>query len=811
MTGADGVVMTGADGVVMTGADGVVMTDADGFNLTGVQGVVMTGADGFTYTGPEGVVMTGADQAGLQGFDPELAMLLSNLPDTSVINVAVIYHSVPAQADFDFLRSQGVIGGTVFHSLPIAVIDATKQQIAAISTQPNVRSIYSNKTIGFLTHQTRVLTGQSKAVVDPVLTSHNGGTPLSGHGVTVAVLDTGIDATHPDLPFGTQVAQNVIVADFQGTSAGFLYPTTTSGVANTDLVMGHGTLVAGIVAGTGAASANYYGGMAPGARVLGISAGTASLFFVLSGFDYILSHQSAQNIRVVNCSFGINGVFDAHDPINVATKILHDAGITVVFSAGNNGAAPNSLNPYSVAPWVIGTGSANKAGKLSTFSSRGAPAYGAFHPTLVAPGENVVSARATGVNFVAATGLATGLASTTNDLTNIPAQYLARYTMSSGTSFAAPHVAGTIALMLEANPSLTPDQVKTILQETASPMLGYSTYEVGAGYLNTYAAAQKAAFGTPYGAFRGQLASSNFGTSHDPVVSFNGQAAPLSTSVVNFQIPAGTLFATLEVGWTTWSIFNPLSITISNGAGPIASVPPTLLAGQGFRKLGISLTDPVPGAWSISVSNASLPLTGSVQKFDGAIETFHANYSGVSDIAGLASADQAAIQAALRTGTVPAAGNGFGISQPCSRLDLARALFLGAGMQAPQYLPYSPTFVDVAADFNQVFVESVVNSPLGNLMGATGPYFNPQAPADRLTSAIGAVRALGLDQTAQSTTANPGIADWNSIPAAYRGYAALAVTRNLMKLDSASNFRPADSITRSELAATAVALQQASR
>ena len=809
--GGQGVVMTGADGIFMTGDEGVVMTGADGFSLTGVQGVVMTGADAFTYTDPEGVVMTGADQAGLQGFDPELAMLLSKLPDTSAINVAVIYHSMPTAQDLDFLSSKGVIGGTVYHNLPIVMINATRQQIAAISTSPNVRSIYSNKTIGFLTHQTRVLTGQSKVASDPVLTSNNGGVPLSGSGVTVAVLDTGIDATHPDLPFGTRVAQNVIVADFQGTSPGFLFPTTTTGVANTDLVMGHGTLVAGIVAGTGAASGNYYGGMAPGARVLGISAGSASLFFVLSGFDYILSHQFDQNIRAVNCSFGITGVFDANDPINIATKVLHDAGIAVVFSAGNNGTSPNSLNPYSVAPWVIGVGSANKQGQLSTFSSRGAPAYGAFHPTLVAPGENVVSARATGVNFVAATGLATGLASAANDLTNIPSQYLAHYTMSSGTSFAAPHVAGTIALMLEANPGLTPDQIKTMLQETASPMLGYSNYEVGAGYLNTYAAVQMAALGTPYGQFRAQLPSSNFNISHDPVVSFNGQAAPLSTSVVHFQIPTGTLFASIEVAWTTWSITNPLSVTISDGNSSIASVPPSLLAGQGFKKMGISLTDPAPGNWSISVFNSSLPLVGSVQKFNGAIETFHANYSGVSDIAGLAPADQAAIQTALRTGTVPAAGSSFGASQPCSRLDLARALFLGAGMRVPQYLPYVPTFLDDPTDFNQVFIESVVNSPLGNLMGATGSNFNPQAPADRLTTAIGVVRALGLDQIAQSTTTNPGIADWNSIPASYQGYAAVAVTHNLMKLDSANNFRPANSITRAELAGTAVALQQASR
>src|SRR5262249_23648541 len=215
---------------------------------------------------------------------------------------------------------------------------------------------------------------------------------------------------------------------------------------------------------------------------------------------------------------------------------------------------------------------------------------------------------------------------------------------------------------------------------------------------------------------------------------------------------------------------------------------------------------------SISVSNLSLPLVGNVQKFNGAIETFHANYSGVSDTSNVPAADRVAIQNALRTGTVPGAGGStFGISLPCSRLDLARALMLASGAQVPQYLPDSPTFLDVPGDANQVFVESVANSPLGNLMGAIGPYFSPQAPADRLTAAIGAVKALGLDETAQSTTTNPGIADWNSIPSSYRGYASVAVSRNLMRLDSQGNFRPVDSITRAELAATAMTLQQAQR
>ena len=279
---------------------------------------------------------------------------------------------MPTAQDFDALRSTGIFGGTIFNNLPIVLINATKYQIEAISKLPSVRTIYSNKTFEFFTHDSRILTGQSKVTTDATLTRRNAGMPLSGQGVTVAVLDTGIDATHPDLAFGSQVIQNVRVADLQGSSPAFSYPQIVEGLNDTDVAMGHGTFVAGVIAGSGSSSGGYYGGIAPGAKVLGVSCGDASLFYVLSGMDYILSHRAEQNIRVVNCSFGISGVFDANDPVNIATRIMHDAGISVVFSAGNRGEQPNSLNPYSVASWVIGVGSVNKSGSFRA-SRREAP------------------------------------------------------------------------------------------------------------------------------------------------------------------------------------------------------------------------------------------------------------------------------------------------------------------------------------------------------------------------------------------------------------------------------------------------------
>jgi serine protease AprX len=811
LAGADGVMLEGADSVMLTGAEGVMLAGADGVMLEGADCVQLVGADALTYTGVDEVVPGSGVSTGIRSVDAELAWLLNTLPDSSAVNVFLVFHRMPAASDFDSIRAAGIFGGTIFNNLPMVLVNATKSQVTALSTLPSVRTIYSNKTFEFFTHDTRILTGETKVTADRRLTQRNGGMPLSGQGVTVAVLDTGIDATHPDLGYGSQVIQNVRVADLQGSSPTFLYPQIVEGLNNSDPVMGHGTFVAGVIAGTGSASGGYYGGMAPGARLLGISGGDASLFFVLSGMDYILSHRADMNVRVVNCSFGIAGLFDSNDPVNIATKILHDAGISVVFSAGNRGDQPNSLNPYSVAPWVLGVGSVNKSGSLSSFSSRGAAGYGLYHPTLVAPGESVVSARASGVNVVGTSGLSAGLASPDNDVQVVPSAYLPRYTCSSGTSFAAPQVAGTIALMLQANPRLTVDQISQILQRTATPMLAYSRYEVGAGNLNTYAAVRQAAFGASYGAFRTNLSDSGVSYTREHLSGSTGTVAPGSSYSTSFNVPADALFATVEVAWLqNGSAVNLIASTLSGPSYTTTLPSPGLLGLAALKKTGVTLTDPSPGLWTINITNNTADPTGTAQQVVIAVEVFRARYS-LTGLNQLSSIDRAAATRALRTGLMSPLSGDFAANSYATRLDLARALTLGAGARVPQYLPDSPSFSDAPRDFSAVFIESVSHSPFGDLMGTTGSVFNPQARIDRTSVAMALVKTLGLDQEAQAAAVtNPGLADWNLIPAQARGYVSVAISHNLMRAPS-GYFRPMDSITRLGLAATAVALQQATR
>ena len=221
------------------------------------------------------------------------------------------------------------------------------------------------------------------------------------------------------------------------------------------------------------------------------AAGRGRISDVISALDYLVSHKDTLNIRVVNMSIA-TGVYESYDtdPLTLAAKHAVEAGIVVVAAAGNRGRNPNGHDAYGGvtapgnAPWVLTVGASSHMGTTSrgddtmaVFSSRGPGAVdNGAKPDVVAPGVGIESLSDPDSAFYTSKSkyLLNGTVSTS---------YLP-YLSLSGTSMASPVVSGTIALMLQANPALTPNQVKAILQYTSQIYADYDPLTQGAGFVN---------------------------------------------------------------------------------------------------------------------------------------------------------------------------------------------------------------------------------------------------------------------------------------------------------------------------------------
>ncbi|HVQ40363.1 MAG TPA: S8 family serine peptidase [Pyrinomonadaceae bacterium] len=471
--------------------------------------------------------------------DPLLATHFNTSSLGATVPVVITYKTRPSATEFGRLQSIGINKGFALRKLPMVIAPMNAAQLVSVQTQPGVRSIWANRIMKTFTNESRRFIGVPQLRADVEATRANQGNPgmaISGKGIGIGYIDTGIDATHADLKFGSKTVQNVIQPMSEATVGdgglaigiginifdilydnGFYAPTYLEDQQHSDVESGHGTHGAACAAGTGASSGGFYGGVAPGANLIGVNSGNElglPLVAILGAYDYLLVNQFRYNIRVVNNSWGSSlspdGI-DPDNPINVATRNAHDSNMVVVFAAGNGidsvGDAPNAINPYSTMPWTISVAAGYKRGlgQPTTFSSRGEnngdgtdvagmPADPAARPNLrpdiTAPGLDIKSARMKGpglTNTIGAIPLFVGA----NDLWTIPPAFLPFYTTSQGTSFACPHISGVVALMLEANPLLTPDQVVTILRETANPM-PYEPRVVGAGYVDARNAVRRA-------------------------------------------------------------------------------------------------------------------------------------------------------------------------------------------------------------------------------------------------------------------------------------------------------------------------------
>jgi serine protease AprX len=187
---------------------------------------------------------------------------------------------------------------------------------------------------------------------------------------------------HADLDFGPHVVQNVEAATNLRAWSDLLPVTYVENVENTDATGGHGTHVAGIAGGTGARSGGKYEGVAPGAPLVGYGSGAGlAILDVIGGFDYAIAKKDVYGLRVITNSWGDSGdactPVNPNDPVTRSTKNAYNAGLVVVFSAGNSGPDECTISGnYKKAPWVISVAATNKQKVLASFSSRGTPGGG---------------------------------------------------------------------------------------------------------------------------------------------------------------------------------------------------------------------------------------------------------------------------------------------------------------------------------------------------------------------------------------------------------------------------------------------------
>jgi len=296
-----------------------------------------------------------------------------------------------------------------------------------------------------------------------------------GSSVTVAIVDSGIKDSLSDLKSG-KGSRVIGAAKFSNLTPSFSDQ------------YGHGTHVAGIIAGNGTLGSGTYIGIAPKVKLVNVKIcddeGSATESEVVSGLQWVMDNKAKYNIRVVNISLNSSLVQSYHtSPLDAAVEILWFNGIVVVVSSGNNGTTSGGvLYPPANDPFAITVGAVDDKGTtglnddlMASFSAYGTTSDGFTKPDLVAPGKNIVSL------LVAANG-EIALAHPANIVgTN--------YYRMSGTSFSAPIVSGAVALLLQDEPNLTPDQVKYRLMNTANKTwTGYNPSKAGAGYLDIYAA-----------------------------------------------------------------------------------------------------------------------------------------------------------------------------------------------------------------------------------------------------------------------------------------------------------------------------------
>jgi serine protease AprX len=396
--------------------------------------------------------------------------------------------------------SDGAVTTHAYRSLNARAVELPAAAVERLAARDDVAYVSPDYDVQVLGH-VETTTGATAA------RTLGAGTTYDGAGIGIAVIDSSVFNSHDE--FLGRDGNKRIIKDQDFTGLG----------ASGDDPFGHGTHVASLAAGSGRVvdpvTGVNYAGVAPGARIFNLrvldAQGKGKTSWLLAALDWVMANRTnpKYNIRVVNLSLGAPAVESyTNDPLCRAVRRLVDAGVVVVAAAGNDGKGANGQKVYGRIhspgnePSALTVGATNTYQSnsrhddtVASYSSRGptrsysTDATGVKHydnlikPDLVAPGNKLIAAESKENTLTSAYPWLNAYSDANDDHEMM---------CMSGTSMAAPLVAGTVALMLQANPTLTPNLIKAILMYTAQPLAGSNVLEQGAGQLNVEGAVRMA-------------------------------------------------------------------------------------------------------------------------------------------------------------------------------------------------------------------------------------------------------------------------------------------------------------------------------
>ena len=429
---------------------------------------------------------------------------------------SVLVHGTSITAARQAVKASGMAKKGEFSAIGVVIANATRTQIQAVRSAPGVTYVEGGaQPIEFFQETSNTATRGAEAAA--TLTGADG-SPLTGKGVSVAVIDSGVDPTHPY--FKTADGSSAVVANLKALCEPLTETCSVQRLpafVDTDTlsVGGHGTHVSGIVAGrpTTLTDGGTLQGAAPGAKLVSISTGAGIVILGAdSALNWVLENHAAPcgagvpastcpPIKVTNNSYGPTGGGEV-DPESATVKLqraLAAEGVVTVWAAGNDGGdgSASLTNPPGQDPTggIVSVASyydqdtGTRSGVVSDYSSRGLTSDASTWPDISAPGENITSS----------CRLYLAICSTGLDFRNGPGVLdSGTFNTISGTSMAAPHIAGIVAQLFQAKPSATPADIERALKVSAHKYtdgaayttgpLGTTSYDKGYGLVDVVAA-----------------------------------------------------------------------------------------------------------------------------------------------------------------------------------------------------------------------------------------------------------------------------------------------------------------------------------